>query len=312
MSPDGPRLYGKYKRTATGDLESVTTVVADLGLEDAPAAAPSAPAIAKVDVDKLPSGSSATDPDAFAVVIGVEKYRQSGIPAVDYAARDAKTMHSYLTGAMGFDSKNVVLLTDDRASKTDLEKHIGTWLKNRVGPKSRVFVYYAGHGAPNPTTGAGYLMPYEADPSYLEDTAYPLAKMYASLDALPTKDVTVVLDACFSGQGPRSLIAKGARPLINAAAQKGPERATVIAAAASNQISLSDPDAKHGLLTYHLLEGLHGGADADGDGRITAAEAFAYAKPAVGRAARLQNQEQTPTASANLEATTRPWLTLKK
>lgn len=266
---------------------------------------------AKVDVDVAPTGAVA-DPNSYAVVIGVEKYRQAGIPAVDYAARDAKTMASYLTGAMGFDPKNVVLLTDERASKTDLEKHLGTWLKNRVGAKSRVFVYYAGHGSPNPTTGAGYLMPYEADPSYLDDTAYPLAKLYASLDALPTKDVTVVLDACFSGQGPRSLIAKGARPLVTAVAQKGPKRASVIAAAASNQISLSDPEAKHGLLTYYLLEGLHGAADANGDGLITPEEAFDYAKPAVERAARLQNQEQTPTASESLKADARPWITLKK
>lgn len=278
----------------------------------APAADAAAPPAAKLDVDAAPATAAKSDPDSYAVVVGVERYRQAGIPAVDYAARDAKTMAAYLTGAMGFDAKNVVLLTDERASKTDLEKHLGTWLKNRVGPKSRVFVYYAGHGAPNPATGAGYLMPYEADPSYLDDTAYPLAKLYASLDALPTKDVTVVLDACFSGQGPRSLIAKGARPLVNAVVQKGPKRAAVIAAAASNQISLSDPEARHGLLTYYLLEGLHGAADADGDGKITPEEAFDYAKPAVERAARLQNQEQTPTASESLKADVRPWVTLKK
>ena len=40
------------------------------------------------------------DPDAYAVVIGVEKYRQQGIPAVDYASRDAKTVYAYLTQAI--------------------------------------------------------------------------------------------------------------------------------------------------------------------------------------------------------------------
>ncbi len=307
VSPDGSNMlltfgddFGAYRLNLDGPGAPAVAKA------DAP------PAAAKVDVDAVPAASGKADADSYAVVIGVEKYRQAGIPAVDYAARDAKTMSAYLTGAMGFDPKNVVLLTDERASKTDLEKHLGTWLKNRVGPKSRVFVYYAGHGAPNPATGAGYLMPYEADPSYLDDTAYPLSKLYASLDALPTKDVTVVLDACFSGQGPRSLIAKGARPLVASVAQKGPKRAAVIAAASSSQISLSDAEAKHGLLTYYLLEGLHGAADADGDGKITPQEAFDYARPAVERAARLQNQEQTPTATESLKADARPWVTLKK
>ena len=316
-------LRSQFSLRALSASPDGTTLIMDEGgafesfRVDFGGASPAEPVVAvvktaKVDVDAAPAGPAALDPDSYAVVIGVEKYRQAGIPSVDYAAHDAKTMSAYLTGAMGFDPKNVVLLTDERASKTDLEKHLGTWLKNRVGPKSRVFVYYAGHGAPNPATGAGYLMPYEADPSYLDDTAYPLTKLYASLDTLPTKDVTVVLDACFSGQGPRSLIAKGARPLVTAVAQKGPKRAAVIAAAASNQISLSDPEAKHGLLTYYLLEGLHGAADANGDGLITPEEAFDYAKPAVERAARLQNQEQTPTASESLKADARPWVTLKK
>jgi hypothetical protein len=287
-------------------------LLVDLGLEDAPAAAPSAPAVAKVDVDELPSGSSALDPDAYAVVIGIEKYRQAGVPVVDYASRDAKTMAAYL-GTMGFDVKNVAVLTDAQAGKVDFDKYFGKWLKNRVGPKSRVFVYYAGHGAPNPTTGAGYLMPYEADPAYLEETAYPVTQLYAELAKLPTKDVTVVLDACFSGQGERSLIAKGTRPLVPVQAARGPENAAVIAAASGSQISASDHEARHGLLTYHLLAGLHGEADANKDGMITTAELFAYARPAVERAAKLQNVEQTPTVSGDTGAAgARVWTTLKK
>lgn len=313
LSPDGRRgLYVKHQRAANGDLESTATVVVDLGLEDAPAAAPSAPSLAKLDVDALPAGSSAPNPDAFAVVIGVEKYRQAGVPAVDYASRDAKTMAAYL-GMMGFDAKNVSLLTDAQAGKVDFDKHFGKWLKNRVGPESRVFVYYAGHGAPNPTTGAGYLMPYEADPSYLEETAYPVSQLYAELAKLPTKDVTVVLDACFSGQGERSLIAKGTRPLVAVQKTRAPEDAAVIAAASGSQISASDHEARHGLLTYHLLAGLHGGADEDKDGKITTSELFSYAQPAVERAAKLQNVEQIPTVSgATGAAGARVWTTIKK
>jgi hypothetical protein len=189
-----------------------------------------------IDVDSIPRGAAKVDPDAYAIVIGIEKYQQDGIPPVDYAAHDAQTMYSYLTGAMGFDAKNIVLLTDAQATKTSLEKNL-KWLSNRVTAKSRVFVYYAGHGSPNPETGQGYLMPYEADPSYLDETAFPIAKLYASLGKLPTQDVTVVLDACFSGQGGRSLIAKGTRPLVSVVQSKAEPNTVVLAAAGSNQVS---------------------------------------------------------------------------
>ena len=178
------------------------------------APAPAAPAPLEEDLDAPPSSNTAVDPEAYAVVIGVEKYRQAGIPPVEFAARDAQSMHSYLTRAMGFDPKNAVLLQNEAATKTDLEKYLGTWLRRRVTEKSRVFVFYAGHGAPNPATGEGFLIPYEGDPSYTEDTAFPVKRLYENLAKLKAREITVVLDACFSGQGNRSVIAKGARPLV--------------------------------------------------------------------------------------------------
>lgn len=274
----------------------------------APAPVAAAPAPVK-SYDAPPPSAVAVDPNAYALVIGIEKYRQEGIPVVDFAARDARTMQSYLTGAMGFDPKNVLAITDERATRTDFDKAL-RWLGNRTGAESRVFVFYAGHGAPNPATGEGYLMPYESDPNYLEETAFPAAKLYAAVAKLGAKDATIVLDACFSGLGGRSLIAQGARPLVNVRAAKAPAGVTVLSAAQSNQISASDRERRHGLLTSYLFEALHGGADADGDGRLMTGEVYAFVRAGVERAARLQNLEQTPTLSASPEvlAAARPWV----
>lgn len=289
LTPDGRFLAYQDSKSVLGFHR-----IAPAG---SPAAAPRpAPAVA-TDVDAPPAAKTPADPDAYAVVIGVEKYRGDGIPKVDFAARDAETVKRYLVESMGFDAANVVLLRDERATKTDLEKHLGPWLKNRVNAKSRVFVYYAGHGAPNPATGRGFLIPYEGDPNYTDVTAYPIQSLYDSLAALPAKDVTVVLDACFSGVGGRSLLAKGARPLVNAVSAKAGGNTSVLSAASGAQVSASYSEKRHGLLTYFLLEGLHGAADADKDGAITTAELHAYARPAVEREARKQNLEQTPSLS---------------
>lgn len=257
------------------------------------------PAAALIDVDIPPAAKTAANPDAYAVVIGIEKYRQKGLPGVDYAARDAETMQRYLVQSMGYDSANVILLQNEGATKTDLAKHFGPWLSNRMTKKSRVFIYYAGHGAPNPATGKGYLAPYEGDPNYTKITAFPIQALFDGLAKLPAKDVTVVLDACFSGAGGRSLLAKGARPLVTTVKTTAGSNTTILSAASGAQVSVSYPKGRHGLLSYFLFEGLHGAADANKDGSIDTGELFTYVRSKVRREARKQNFEQTPELTGN-------------
>ncbi|MDX6770636.1 MAG: caspase family protein [Elusimicrobiota bacterium] len=254
-----------------------------------------AAATASDDVDEPPLTKAKADPDALAVVIGIERYRQAGLPGVDHAGRDARAVHAYLTKSMGVDPRNAVLLLDEGAAKGDLDKYLGPWLKNRANSRSRVFVFFAGHGAPDAATGEAYLVPFDGDPAYTKDTAFPLRRLYDSLKELPAKDATVLLDSCFSGQGGRSLIAKGTRPLVTVRTDLAVGGNTAaLAASGPGQISSSYDAAGHGLMTYHLLRGLRGGADADRDGRVTFGELADFVGPEVEREARLSNVEQTP------------------
>ncbi|MBI3554443.1 MAG: caspase family protein [Elusimicrobia bacterium] len=251
-------------------------------------------------VDTPPAARTPLDAEAYAVVVGIEKYRD--VPAADFAARDAGIVYAYLTQAMGFDPKNVVLLQNERATLTDMATYLGPWLKDRATAKSKVFVYFAGHGTLDPKSGLSYLIPYDGDPAYTDTKAFPLQRFYDALAQLPTGDVTVALDSCFSGSGGRSVIAKGTRPLVtSAAAAKLGDNVVLLAAAGGDQISTDDPDARHGLLTYFLLRGLRGEADADGNGRVTTSELFAYVKPAVEREARKRHVEQSPVLSPPVE-----------
>jgi mono/diheme cytochrome c family protein len=266
------------------------------------------------DVDVPPKSAVLPDPTSFAVVIGVEKHLNTGIPPADFAARDARAMYAYLTQAMGFYPQNVLLLTDELATKAGLEKALDNWLGARVDARSRVFVYYAGYGAPNPVTSEGFLVPYDADPNFVDEEAFPLSRLYAYLGMLRTTDATVVLDACFSGRGERSIIADGARPPVKTRDEKPSANTVALSASASNQFSAVVPQDRHGLLTYYLLSGLQGAADADGDGRITTAELYSYVRTSVKNAAQLQNIEQTPLLSAAPRrlASDRPWIVLVK
>ena len=248
-------------------------------------------------VDTPPTTRMPVNPNAYAVVIGIEKYRER-LPDAPYAKSDAETMAKYLTESMGFEKRNVAVLINDRATKSDLSKYLGTWLKNRARkPGSRVFVYYSGHGAPDVKTNSAYIVPYDGDPTYIADTGYPLKKLYEDLGKLKAGEIIVALDSCFSGAGSRSVIAKGARPI--ALALKNPALAAgniVVLSASTGAQASSTYEAKgHGLFTYYLLKGLQGAADANGSGKISVKELHEYIGPKVETIAIEEyNNEQTP------------------
>lgn len=247
------------------------------------------------DVDVIPQRKG-KNKNAYAIVIGIEQYRQK-LPKADFATADAKTFTEYLTKVMGYPEENVVTLLNDRATNVDLVKYFEKWLHNNVDKDSTVFVYYSGHGAPDPTTGGAYLVPYDGDPSFIAETGYSLKRMYDALGKLPAKEIIVALDSCFSGAGGRSVLAKGARPLVmnlqdNIVLSKN---MTVMSASSGEQISSTYDEKRHGLFTYFMLKAIKNEDVVKKDGSIAISDLFSYLKPQVESIARKQyNNEQTP------------------
>jgi len=242
------------------------------------------------DVDR-PAYRLPERPDDYAIVVGVERY--SDLPEARFAERDADAVRDHLL-ALGWPSRNVVDLRGDKAGYKSIEKFVETWLPKNAGPESRVLFYFSGHGAPDPKTGEAYLIPWDGDPGFLENTGYPVKRLYAKLSALKAKEVFVAMDACFSGAGGRSVLAKGARPLVmKAEAVPAPQDLTGFAAASSDQITSTLEDQGHGTFTYYFLKGLSGGAK-DASGAVTAQGLHDYLKPKVQDAARRQNRDQEP------------------
>jgi uncharacterized caspase-like protein len=74
----------------------------------------------------------------------------------------------------------------------------------------------------------------------------------------------------------------------------------ILSASAANEVSVEKDEFKHGVFTYYLLEGLNGGADADGDGAVTMDEVYRYVSEKVPRAT---GQEQHPVKKGSVEGT---------
>jgi hypothetical protein len=251
------------------------------------------------DVD-VPSYKADEDPSKFALVIGVESYES--LPPADDAEHDAAAVRRHLL-ALGYPERNVIVLTGPKAGKAGIEKYVESWLPRNVDENAQVFVYFAGHGAPDPKTGRAYLVPWDGDAKYLENTGYPIKRLYDRLGALKAKRVVVALDSCFSGAGGRSVLAKGARPLVTQidAAVPASDKLVVLAASAGDEITGTLESQGHGLFTYYLLKGLN-----ERGGRSSARALYDFLKPKVQDAARRDGRDQTPQLQpASESATTR-------
>lgn len=248
------------------------------------------------DIDEPPATGSAPQKSKYAVVIGIEQYR-GGLPRAEYASKDALIMTQYLAKAMGYPEQNIVVLLDEKASLTDLRRYFEDWLPNNVERDGSVFIYFAGHGAPDATTKQAYLMPYDGDPSFLDKTGYPLNRLYENLSKLPAKEILVVLDAGLSGTGSRSVLPLGARPIglkvENPVLVSG--KLAVLAADSGTAGVYAYEDQGHGLFTYYFLKGLRNDADTNRDRKVSLGELYAYIKTKVQESAKtIHTDEQSP------------------
>ena len=229
------------------------------------------------------------NPDGVAVIVGNKDYAEVG--DVAYARRDAEAFHRYVVDVLGFDPRNVRLVTD--ANFGNMRSLFGT--EGRPGILSRfvekrrelsggenvsdVVVFYSGHGLPslNPSEAGSYLVAVDANPNDPAHNGYSVEELYRVLGALPARSVSVYLDACFSGVGGDGTPLLRASPAtLTRLPENVSENTVVFAAAEGQQIAFWDDEAGHGLFTHHLLDALYGGGDEDRDGRVTAGEVHRY------------------------------------
>lgn len=247
--------------------------------------------------NKQPNESATKNGNRYAVIFGVEKYRER-LPNADFAVNDAKSIAELLVTNGGYKEENIILRTNEQATKSDMDKYINAWLRNNVDSSSSILFYFSGHGTPKTTNGEGYLVPYDGDPTFVEQTGLSLKSLYATLESLPAKEIVVLLDACFTGAGNRSVLPAGAKPLVMNAQQQVTahgRKTVVLASTSGSNISLSYKEKKHGLFTHFVLQGLSGEAAMNEDGSVNVQELFTYLKPQVQRIARKEyNAEQSP------------------
>ncbi len=246
-----------------------------------------------VDIDQLPKRTSILkQPKAVGIVIGVGRFRDSGIAKVKYAARDAEVMATYLKSIGGIPSGRVRTLVDTHALKSDLAEVLEVWLPEQVDPTTVVYVSVTGRGVVEATTGAVSIMLFDS-PATSGARLYSLRRLQESLEKLPIQQAVVMLDLSL-GVAPGKEAASGIAPLWGQEGSGKEKIMWMVGNRAVQETHNYDP-GRHGLFTYQLLKGLGGAADLDQNGTILAGELCAYTKGQVLKVAHDQyGNEQEP------------------
>ena len=238
------------------------------------------------------------------MIIGNRAYDHA--PEVTYAINDAASYRTAFEEALGLDPENIFVL--ENASSVDMQRWFGT----AAAPEGRlhrlaryydeVFIAYSGHGVPRVRaegSAEGYLLPVDVPPGEPAFGGYPVGQLVAQLESVPVARAVVFLDACFSGLTPAGSLVPEVSGAFGVAVAPPAQQAkvSILAATAFDapQYAHWSPQAENGMFTRHVVAGLRGAGDADGDGALHLSELHGYVGRKVLREAlRRADREQTP------------------
>jgi hypothetical protein len=242
-------------------------------------------------------------PKDWGLIIGIQNYAH--LPEVQFAQKDALIMKEYFIRVLRVPEENIIMLIDSDATKGRIQGYLENYIPSNVTRETTLYVYFAGHGAPDLDSGDPYLVPYDGDTLFIEQTAYKLRKFYSDLENLKIRQTYVFLDSCFSGSASRAaeMLTQGTRPaLLNVKDVKFTTDTIVsLSASSKGQTSNAYPEKEHGLFTYYLLKALSGEADADDDQWISIKEVYQYVLQKVNQISRRLGSEQNPSILPPLE-----------
>lgn len=294
-----------YKKPAAADAPKATTPTPAPTPTPTPSTTPSPTkqptrtfsrsSVSDIDMN-LPVSSIVAD-NTFAVIISNENY--SEVEDVPFALNDGELMAKYCKSTLGLPEKNIRHIKNATLNQMKRQLHWLGQISEAYGKSAKIIFYYSGHGMPDEATGNAFLLPVDGYHSDMT-TNLSVNDLYASLSALNVQQVTVFLDACFSGsqRGDKMLVAaRGVKIKAHANAPKG--KLIVMSAAQANETAYPYDDKKHGMFTYFLLKKIR-----ETGSSVNLGELGDYIIDQVRKTSLIQNDKiQTPTLSISSEIT---------
>ena len=223
----------------------------------------------------------------WALLVGVSQY-PGQIQSLGFPRDDARAIKDLLVKSAGFSEDHIRLLTDDgagdaKATRQNILAAVDSF-GSRVQPGHEVIVFLAGHGI---ARGLGlqaksYFLPVDVDTQSkesLDRTGVDLEDLARRLSALKASQFSIFIDACredpFPGRGIKGntmtdVMSRGLRIAPSTARPEAiPPTSIVFYACRVGERAYEDPQLKHGVFTYYILEGIRSVANRP-DGRVEA------------------------------------------
>ncbi|MDB4946752.1 MAG: peptidase caspase catalytic subunit p20 [Labilithrix sp.] len=205
-------------------------------------------------------------PYAYGILVGTNA-GGAGQQTLRYAEDDARKMADVLRqlGHYGHSDLRVMVRPDAAHLLAAIDEVGGRMRAHQARGEQAVLVfYYSGHARAGSFSLGG------------EELA--VTTLRERLRQIPSTLTLVVLDACQSGQFARI---KGAEPAAdfsyNSVSKLTTRGIAVMASSTAQELSQESDELKSSYFTHHLIVGLRGAADGDGDGRVSLDEAYRYA-----------------------------------
>ena len=183
-----------------------------------------------------------------AVVVGVNKYADPSIPALESALPDAEAVGKQLQEQLGYE---VRIVRD--ASRADIVTSLNK-LSQEVGPNDSVTVYYAGHGYLSEKTKTGYWIPADAKASSPDNwiSNNDVAKL---LSNIPAKQVMLVSDSCYSGSLTKEQKITAAAGSLDPSGILAKRSVTVMSSGGEEPVSDEGKEG-HSIFAYSLMKAM--------------------------------------------------------
>jgi hypothetical protein len=198
--------------------------------------------------------------DAFAVVIGIQKYQQSGLKGVNYAHNDAQQIKQVFAERFAIPEENIKTWLDQDATVARLETELRSDIR-RLSREDRFYFFYAGHGLWAPK-GGNRLTAWDSHLGNLQGTTISIEEvLLRPLRESRCQQSAIFIDACATEiheePDSRDLLAD-MKPDEFREFVKNTRYSAAFFACSPEEKSYSSPKLEAGVWSYHLARALRG------------------------------------------------------
>lgn len=211
-------------------------------------------------------------PKLFGLFVGISRYSDQRIPQLSYADRDATSLYQLFNQQRTFEATQLKLLQNEDATRAKITEALAYFL-SKAAPHDLVVIFLAGHGMLE--AGEYFFIPHDAMKDNLFGTAIKDVEFSSSMKRIGSKRVLLFTDTCHSGVILPSQRGDDSMRRFFETLTKTEGRIT-ITASQFDEVSIEDARLRHGVFSYHLLQGLQGKADSNQDQVIGVMELYQY------------------------------------